>query len=46
MAGQPLTLRRIYVVDTSYLLELFKVDGNCTEIAAEEVKKRFLQAES
>jgi hypothetical protein len=46
MAEQPLTLKKIYVVDTSYLLELFKVDGNYTDIAAAEIKKRFTQAEN
>ncbi|MDM8549109.1 hypothetical protein QUF72_03480 [Desulfobacterales bacterium HSG2] len=44
MSAQSLTLRKIYVVDTSYLLELFKVDGNYTKSSAEEIKKRFLQA--
>lgn len=44
MAGQPLNLRTIYVVDTSYLLELFKVDGNYSDDSAEEIKKRFQQA--
>ncbi len=44
MAGNPLTLKKIYVVDTSYLLELFKVDGNYSNTAAAEIKKRFEKA--
>ncbi len=43
MAKQPLTLPNIYVVDTSYLLELFKVDGNYTDEAFKEVNERFKQ---
>ena len=33
--------RCIYVVDTSYLLELFSVPKNSTEKATKEVKRRF-----
>lgn len=36
--------KTVYVVDTSYLLELFKVDGCYSDLAAEEVKKRFQKA--
>jgi len=44
MAEQPLTLPKIYVVDTSYLLELFEVDGNYNDTAAKEIKRRYREA--
>jgi hypothetical protein len=36
-----LSERRIFVIDTSYLLELFKVPGHSTENHVTEVRKRF-----
>jgi hypothetical protein len=36
--------KRIYIVDTGYLLELFKVPGVSTGNASKEVKKRFKNA--
>ncbi|OUD15450.1 PIN domain-containing protein [Thioflexithrix psekupsensis] len=35
---------KIYVIDTSYLLELFKVDGSFNEKDAEEIHQRFKKA--
>ena len=36
--------RRIYVVDTSYLLELFAVPGNSELRAVSEIRRRFAEA--
>ena len=36
--------RRIYVIDTGYLLELFRVPGASTNSSAKEIKKRFKEA--
>lgn len=41
MAKQPLKTQKIYVIDTSYLLELFKVDRFYEEKSATEIKTRF-----
>jgi len=44
MAGKPLNLKKIYVVDTSYLVDLFKI-GNYSDDAAQKIKNRFIHAE-
>ena len=44
MAGEPTLIKRVYVVDTSYLLELFKVDGFASKPAIRAVRARFKHA--
>ena len=34
----------VYVIDTSYLLELFEVPGYSTEVAVAEIRKRVADA--
>ncbi len=37
-------MTRVYIIDTSYLLELYAVPGSCEDQAVEEVRKRFESA--
>ena len=44
MAGQSRRLTRVYVLDTSYLLEIYGVPGHCDDVSRRTIKSRLRRA--